>query len=200
MKIFKLILNCVLPTLLVFSILLNILLLNGFEFTKNKKEVVPESKTSFDVTIDDFTNHKHKDPTRQDDIEITFSKDKNPSETTEQPGKLIFEDDNFKVTYLRTRKESSDAVHKIKVENKSRKPLTILFTDVIINDQKVYTSGLTCENLLPETTVIEDFVLYEKDWNHFTDSPTNVSFKIKLVNSKSRLDWYESDRIIFNIK
>ena len=66
---------------------------------------------------------------------------------------------------------------------------------MIINGQKVYTSGLTCENLLPETTVVEDFVLLDKDYEHFTSSPDNVNFIIKLVNSKSRLDWYESDQI-----
>jgi hypothetical protein len=196
MKIFKLILNCVLPTLLVFSIVLNVLLLCGFEIRKDSKELTPSDVQTTVTSVEDDTNNKctkkpNKNPT-------TDSKPTTTSDVVSEPdseGTLVYEDNNIRVSYLKTQQDVSGVVHKIKIENNTSKTLTVLFTDVIINGQKVYTSGLTCENLLPETTVVEDFVLLDKDWEHFTSSPDDVNFIIKLVNSKSRLDWYESDQI-----
>ncbi len=194
MKIFKMVLNCVLPTILVFSIVLNVLLLCGFEFTKETSKNEPANQVvATDPTGKPERNDSAKTESEDilgDKVEVTFEE-----ESSKPCGKLVYEDDNFVITYLETTKESMDIVLKFNIENKSNKPLTILFTDVVINGQQVFTSGLTCENLLPKTDTIEDFVLLEKDWGHFTNSPTKVSFKIKLVNSKSRLDWYESNKI-----
>jgi hypothetical protein len=196
MKIFKLILNCVLPTLLVFSIVLNVLLLCGFEIRKDSKELTPSDvQTTVTPVEDDASNECTKKPNKNP---TTDSKPTTTSDVVSEPdseGTLVYEDNNIRVLYLETQQDVSGVVHKIKIENNTSKTLTVLFTDVIINGQKVYTSGLTCENLLPETDVVEDFVLLDKDWEHFTSSPDDVNFIIKLVNSKSRLDWYESDQI-----
>jgi hypothetical protein len=196
MKIFKLILNCVLPTLLVFSIVLNVLLLCGFEIRKDSKELTPSDvQTTVTPVEDDTSNECTKKPNKNP---TTDSKPTTTSDVVSEPdseGTLVYEDNNIRVLYLETQQDVSGVVHKIKIENNTSKTLTVLFTDVIINGQKVYTSGLTCENLLPETDVVEDFVLLDKDWEHFTSSPDDVNFIIKLVNSKSRLDWYESDQI-----
>ena len=193
MKMFKLILNCVLSVLLVFSIVLNILLLCGFEFRREAQEPT----TSQTVT----TTHNKKNPCTEDakvpdknstgpqvDISETVS-------TSEMETVLVYEDNNVKVSYVETQQDVFGIIHKFKIENNTAKTLTLSFTDVVINNQKVYISGLTCENLLPGTSVVEDFVLLESEWSQFTSAPNDINFIIKLVNAKSRLDWYESDQI-----
>lgn len=198
MKLFKMILCCVIPTVLVFSIVLNILLLCGFEFTRKSNNTEP-------VLNSTITNTKpyefREDPntTNEDDNTsdlVVTQKYEETSPNPEQPvGKLVYDDTNIKVTYVSTQKIDEGIVHNFKIENLTKKTLTVSFTDIIINGTKVYISGLTCENLLPETDTVEEFVLYEKDWNSFTENPSDISFRIELVNSKSRLDWYESNLI-----
>lgn len=200
MKIFKMILNCVLPTVLVFSIVLNILLLCGFEFTRKSNTEPVLKPTTTDTKPYEFredpntTNEDNKD----DDTSnlVVTQKYEETSPNPNQPvGELVYDDTNIKVTYVSTQKIDEGIVHNFKIENLTKKTLTVSFTDIIINGTKVYISGLTCENLLPETDTVEEFVLYEKDWNSFTENPSDISFKIELVNSKSRLDWYESNLI-----
>lgn len=199
MKTFKMVLNCVLPTLLVFSIVLNILLLCGFEFTrKTDTEPVLKPTTTntepYDFREEPNTTDEDED-TNTSNLVVT-QKYEETSPNPEQPvGKLVYDDTNIKVTYVSTQKIDEGIVHNFKIENLTKKTLNVSFTDIIINGTKVYISGLTCENLLPETDTVEEFVLYEKDWNSFTENPSDISFRIELVNSKSRLDWYESNLI-----
>lgn len=199
MKLFKMILCCVIPTLLVISIILNVLLLCGFEFTR-KTSVEPVMKpTTTDTKPYEFRedlNTINEDKDTNTSNPVVTQKYEETSPNPEQPvGKLVYDDTNIKVTYVSTQKMDEGIVHNFKIENLTKKTLTVSFTDIIINGTRVYISGLTCENLLPETDTVEEFVLYEKDWNSFTENPSDISFKIELVNSKSRLDWYESNLI-----
>lgn len=196
MKIFKLILNCVLPTLLVFSIVLNVLLLCGFEFKKDSNELTPSNTQTVVTPIED--NASKECPKNPNKNPVEDNKQTNTPVVMSEPepvDTLVYEDNNIKVSYVETQQDVSGIVHKFKIENNTTKTLTLSFTDVIINGQKVYISGLTCENLLPGTSVIEDFVLLESEWSQFTSTPNDINFIIKLVNAKSRLDWYESDQL-----
>lgn len=198
MKIFKLILNCVLPTVLVFSIVLNVLLLCGFKFTR-KTEL--NNVSNINNTSSISVSNQNKDDIKAVDDKDTDNpnpdiNDYNPDTSNDEPAEtLIYDDTNIKVTYVSTQEKAGNIIHNFKIENLTEKTLSISFTDVIINGTTVYVSGLTCENLLPNTSTVEEFVLYEKDWNTFTEEPSNILFKIKLMNSKSRLDWYESNWI-----
>jgi len=199
MKIFKMILNCVLPTILVFSLVLNVLLLCGFEITKKTDTGDVSNITNTNLKIDtsgSYDLNTDKVDENEDNNKTDFDTNYNPDiSNDESVGTLIYDDTNIKVTYLSTQEKDGNIIHNFKIENLTKKTLSIMFTDIIINGTKVYISGLTCENLLPETSTVEEFVLYEKDWNSFTEDPSDISFKIELVNSKSRLDWYESNRI-----
>lgn len=200
MKIFKMILNCVLPTVLVFSIVLNILLLCGFEFTRksNTEPVLNPTTTDtkpYDFREDPNTTNEDNEDDDTSNLVVTQKYEETSPNPNQPVGKLVYDDTNIKVTYVSTQKIDEGIVHNFKIENLTKKTLTVSFTDIIINGTKVYISGLTCENLLPETDTVEEFVLYEKDWNSFTENPSDISFKIELVNSKSRLDWYESNMI-----
>jgi hypothetical protein len=197
MKIFKLILNCVLPTLLVFSIVLNILLLCGFEFNK-KPEDIESIPTMTDT--EDYTDPNTADT---EDYYDFYTEDYNPPITVKDEAEsenkninnLIYQDDNITITYIESEKRASDIIHKFNIKNTSKKTLTVITSELYLNGQRVYVSGLTCEKLLPATDNIEELVLLEKEWNQLIEYPSEVSFKIKLVNDKSHLDLYETDLI-----
>jgi hypothetical protein len=112
-------------------------------------------------------------------------------------GYLIYQDNNIKVTYVGQEEKVYGPVLYFKIQNLSSETLNVLCTDVYIDGQLVFISGLTCENLLPNTEVVEEFVLTPKDGKQLTDIDY-VSFIIKLVKSKSYLDLYESNRITIN--
>ena len=199
MKLFKMILCCVITTLLVISIVLNVLLLCGFKFTRDVSKV--DEPTNVTQTVIENKDTFREEPFDTDeDIKgpVVTQKVENDSlslVTKETVGTVVYDETNIKVTYVSTQKIDEGIVHNFKIENLTKKTLTVSFTDIIINGTRVYISGLTCENLLPETDTVEEFVLYEKDWNSFTENPSDISFRIELVNSKSRLDWYESNLI-----
>jgi hypothetical protein len=171
----------------------------GFEFTQKTNTELVLKPTTTDTKPFEFRedpNIINEDEDTDTSNLVVTQKYKETSPNPNQPvGKLVYDDTNIKVTYVSTQKIDEGIVHNFKIENLTKKTLTISFTDIIINGTKVYISGLTCENLLPETDTVEEFVLYEKDWNSFTENPSDISFKIELVNSKSRLDWYESNLI-----
>ena len=198
MKMFKLILCCVIPTLLVISIILNVLLLCGFKFTRETSKVdEPTNITQTVINDKDIPKEDSYDSLDNNNRlpEVTQKLEETSITSDEEVGKVIYDDTNIKVTYVSTQKIDEGIVHNFKIENLTKKTLSINFTDVIINGTRVYISGLTCENLLPETSTVEEFVLYDKDYDSFTEDPSDISFKIELVNSKSRLDWYESNLI-----
>jgi hypothetical protein len=197
MKIFKLILNCVLPTLLVFSIVLNILLLCGFEFNKKSED------TESIPTIAETEDYVDPNAIYTEDYYDYYVEDYNPSiavkDEAESENKninnLIYQDDNITITYIESEKRASDIIHKFNIKNTSKKTLTVITSELYLNGQRVYVSGLTCEKLLPATDSTEELVLLEKEWSQLIEYPSGVSFKIKLVNDKSHLDLYETDLI-----
>lgn len=186
MKIFKMILNCVLPTILVFSIVLNILLLCGFEFTKADPPQQTQNVTVSNSSED--TNEEQTTPNCPTAQTPEANQDENNLIET-----LVYEDDNITVTYLTSTEDSDKIIHLFNVKNTSDKTLTVITSELYLNGQRVYISGLTCEKLLPDTDSDEELVLLNKEWKQVINYPSKISFKIKLLNDKSRLDLYETD-------
>lgn len=77
--------------------------------------------------------------------------------------------------------------------------MTISFDDVYIDGFKVDLSGLYCDNLEIGGKSVETLHLYQQEWEDFTSEPSRVEFRVKLVNPKSLLTIYESDRITFDL-
>jgi hypothetical protein len=195
MKLFKIIMNSVITTILIISITLNVLLLCGFQFTKDTSEMdIPStSKPATIETTSIDTIDTNAEFVSQDTTKATYNE--SAEDTNEE---VIYQDDNIKVKYLQSTDAPAGTEHNFEIENKSSKTLTIVFTDLYVNGHPVYSSGLTCEKLLPGTTTVEEMVLLDKEASVSTTDEHTVSFIIKLVNAKSCLDLYDSERI--NIK
>lgn len=196
MKTFKMILCCVIPTLLVLSIILNILLLCGFEFSRTKTEpeiltpqtlVLPEEKPE-----DRFTEMEKDTETNSGIPAVDYDK---PVETTEPVETAVYEDDNIKITYLTCDETTEEIVHSFKIENKSQKAISLITSELYLNGQRIYISGLTCDKLLPQSETTEELVLLNNEWKQFTNYPSKISLKFKLINEKSKLDLYETGLI-----
>lgn len=197
MKTFKMILCCVIPTLLVLSIILNILLLCGFEFSRPKTE--PEILTSQTLVIPE--EEKSEEPLIETEKETkpnsgipTVDYDK-PVEIVEPTETAVYEDDNIKITYLTCDETTEEIIHSFKIENKSQKAISLITSELYLNGQRIYISGLTCDKLLPQSETTEELVLLNNEWKQFTNYPSKISLKLKLVNEKSKLDLYETGLI-----
>lgn len=196
MKMFKMILCCVIPTLLVISIILNILLLCGFEFTRNNPEPQEQSQIMMEPNEQNESEQsKIEYNFEQPDVDDTYSAPSSTNTSSDTNETVVYEDDNITVTYLTCEKDSDEIVHYFNIKNTSKKTLTVITSELYINGQRVYISGLTCEKLLPGTDSTEELVLLNSEWTQFTNNPSKLSFKIKLTNDKSRLDLYETDLI-----
>ena len=203
MKLFKLILNCVLPVILIISLVLNVLLLMGFKITKEDTKVPEQTEV---VETDCVKPHnkedKNKRPEPEQTEEIEETEETVVEETTtpeheESDYRIIYEDNNIRVKYICFDYTRPDPTYHFEIENLSTKTLNILFTDVCVNGKVVYVSGLTCDKLRPETSLVDEFVLSTKDNIDYNPS-TEISFRIKLTDSKSYLDLYTTKQITFN--
>ena len=190
MKLFKIIAVCIVSVVLVVSLVLNVFLLCGFEISRKNDEAEPPTVSEIVETSEPGKPDKAKSPT------VYVSKpESNVQPSDGKGGTLVYWDDNIKVIYTQSSEKECGIIHRFKIQNASSKTLSVLFTDVCINGRQVYISGLTCEHLLSGIETIGELVLMKKDWEQFTDSPSKVSFVIKLVNDKSQLDLYETERI-----
>lgn len=197
MKLFKIIMNCVIATLLVVSITLNIFVLAGFRIVYTDT-YIPNTNVSQNANNEPqngCNKQNNKQPNRQPN---NFNNQQNntqqsPTETRE----VFFENELVRITYLKYEEGVFGPEYVFEIENISDKELTVRFSDLYIDNYQVYISGLTCTDLLAGKKAVSEMTLLTTEWEQFTDCPTSVSFVIEIVNPKSYSTYFESDRIDF---
>lgn len=206
MKLFKIIMNCVMSVLLVLSIALNIFVLSvlGISNGESFKQALlaKELLNGFSSTETTETTEPDVHPDEwfvTDDPNYSIENYKpNNEPTTTAP---IYQDENVKITYMKKEEDHLlGPVYKFVIENTSDRPLTVSFSDVYIDGFKVDLSGLYCEDLEAGAKAVSELTLYTSDWEDFTTNPKRVEFRVRLTNPKSLLTIYEtSDRITFDL-
>lgn len=205
MRLFKLIMNCVVAVLLVLSLLTNILICSilGIRDGESFRQLI---LAKGQVTAQDSDR-----PVVEEATEVTgpVEEETGPAETVEPTTVTetevseippIYQDENVKVTYLRQEDNIFGLDYKFLIENTSDRPLTITFSDLYIDVFKVDLSGLYCDNLEIGAKAVKSLTLIQSEWEEFTTSPNRVDFRIKLINPKSLLTIYEtSERITFEL-
>lgn len=201
MKLFKIIMNCVIAALLVVSVTINIFAFAGFKLVKTDSKEPDKNPCYRDDYVyyeeyDDTTNNSYVDNQPAITVDNETEKD---SEDIEKV--LVYEDRNIKVNYCGLKEDCYELTYLFEIENKSTKTLNVTFDDLYINNERVYVSGLTCENLLPGTSEVEDFVVkdVEFDYDNNKNSEMKFTFNIKLMNAKSYLDLYKTGSITLTI-
>lgn len=212
MKLFKLIMNCVIASLLVLSVLSNIFIFSvlgihdgeSFKQTMLAKELLTNQSSAETEPVSTESVEPDVYPDEwfvTDDPDYSLENNSTtPTENDQVTIPPIYQDENVKITYLRQEDSDFGLDYKFLVENTSDRPLTITFSDLHIDGFKVDLSGLCCENLEVGAKSVESLTLIQSEWEEFTTSPNRVEFRIKLTNPKSLLTIYEtSDRITFEL-
>lgn len=142
--------------------------------------------------------NKPKPTPDQDIIEEDATTDTTVPNESEKEPKLFYQDEYIKIIYMYSDANILGPTYKFKIENISDRSLTIRFSDVYIDGYQTFISGLTCSDLLPGMKAIEELYLMEYEWEDFTDSPSEISFVIEIVNPKSYSTIHVSERIDLN--
>ena len=193
MKLFKIIMNCVIATLLIVSVAINIFVLAGFRVV-NTNTSTPNTNVSQNAFKDDQDESK-KHHKKEDKKEDNCFENTSTEEAEEPVGVLVYKDDIIAVTYFGIKEEADELTYLFEIENFSEGTINVTFEELYLDGQRVYISGLTCENLLPESSTMEDFVIKECDGSQDADSYEEFTFNIKLMNAKSYLDLYETEQV-----
>ncbi len=209
MKLFKLIMNCVIASLLILSVALNIFVFSvlgigtreGFKQALLAKELMTEL-SSVETTMDEIVPEETKASNLVEETTPEVSTEPVEYETDCDTSDIapIYQDENVKITYLRQEPcEMTCLSYSFLIENTSDRPLTITFSEVYIDGFKVDLSGLTCENLAIGGKSVENLHLYQQEWEDFTTNPSRVEFRVRLINPKSLLNIYDSDVVTFDL-
>lgn len=207
MKLFKLIMNCVISVLLVLSVALNIFIFSvlgigtseGFKQTLLAKELMTGlSSVEPDETVPEET--KASDPVEETAPAVSTIPTENKDNSGTSNVTPIYQDENVKITYMKKEEDHLlGPVYKFIIENTSDRPLTVSFSDVYIDGFKVDLSGLYCDDLEMGAKAVADLTLYQSEWEDFTTNPSRVEFRVRLTNPKSLLTIYDSDVITFDL-
>lgn len=197
MKLFKIIMNCVISTLLVVSVTINIFVLAGFRIVNTN---TPTHNTNVSQNANMDEQDEFKKPNNKDNKKDNNCFENTSTEDTEESeGIVVYDDDNIIVTYFGIKEEADELTYLFEIENLSNKTINVTFDEIYIDGQRVYNSGLTCEKLLPETSQTEDFVIKDFEGEQDSDSYEEFTFNIKLMNAKSYLDLYETEQVTVEV-
>lgn len=212
-KRFKVIVNFIIAILFIVSVSFNLFIMSIFEISDAKsfkqallaKELLDgfNSVESNNITEDELTEEAtvvEEDTTKEaieETTEVEEAVEKNDSIKPVIPP--LYQDENIKVTYLNKVDSTFGLAYEFEIENTSDKPVTVEFSDIYIDGFKVELSELTCKSLAIGEKATGVLTLVQSEWEAFTVEPSKVEFRVTLVNPKSLLIRYESDRITFDI-
>lgn len=197
MKLFKIIMNCVIITLLVVSVTLNVFVLAGYRIV-DTNTYTPNTNVSQNANREP-QNECNKQNSRQPNKQPnSFNNQQNKVQQNNTDTKeLFFKNEFVRITYLKYEDGVFGPEYVFEIENISDKELTVRFSDLYIDNYQVFISGLTCTDLLAGKRAISEMILLTTEWEQFTDCPTSVSFVIEIVNPKSYSTYFKSERIDF---
>lgn len=202
MKLFKIIMNCVIATLLVVSITLNIYVLAGFRIVDTDTY---NPNTNVSQNANNEPQNESEEPCKKHDNKHNKNKTGELENTSveefeeETIRELVYQDDNITVFFCGLKEDTAELTYLFEVENTSDTALNITFDNLLVDGARVYNSGLTCEKLLPGNMAVEDFVVKDFDGSQDSDVEREFVFNIKLMNAKSYLDLYETEQVTVEV-
>lgn len=203
MKLFKIIMNCVIATLLVVSVTLNIFVLAGFRIVDTDTY---NPNTNVSQNANNEPQNESEEPCKKHDNKHNKDKTNKPENTSAEESEeapireLVYQDDNITVFFCGLKEDTAELTYLFEVENTSDTALNITFDNLLVDGARVYNSGLTCEKLLPGNAVVEDFVVKDFDGSQDSDVEREFAFNIKLMNAKSYLDLYETEQVTVEVQ
>ena len=211
-KKFKVTVNCIIAVLFIVSVSFNLFIMSIFEISdaSSFKQAILAKEL-----LDGFNSVEPNNITEDDIMEeatvIEDTAEELIEETTEAEEVVkkdnsirpvippLYQDENIKVTYLNKVDSTFGLAYEFEIENTGDKPVAVEFSDIYIDGFKVELSELACKSLVVGEKATGVLTLVKSEWETFTVEPSKVEFRVTLVNPKSLLIRYESDRITFDI-
>ena len=193
MKLFKLIMNCVMSVLLVLSVALNIFIFSvlGIHNSQSFKECLFAKEML--QSMNSITDNNAEDPQESTTTPAQSTTDL----TNEDP---IYEDEYVRITYMNKEAGLLGYNYKFLIENLSDQSITVSFDNVYIDGFKCDMSGLYCDELAPNTKAIDVFSAYAGDWEDFTKNPKKAEFTVQIIDPDTLITLKETTgRILFEL-
>lgn len=172
MKLAKTIIIMVLSVLLALSVSLNIFIfvIFGVKDVQSFKQVLLSKEL-----LDSLTSMSVPESTPDTQSPVP--------EVEDTPAEEVFYQDEY-VIIRKLRQENGllGPTVVFSIENISTYPVLVSFKDVYIDGYKADLSGLYCSCLDPGMKAIEDFTVWESDYEDFTSKPKEVRFIIDIMD------------------
>lgn len=211
MKTWKVIILCVLSSLLTLSMFCNIFFLTVFgAWTPDgfKKALLGKE------LVDAFTNVEEEVETPADDpvVEVpdTAPPDTNPNPDTEvevpdnsfgiKEGDEVYSENGITITYVKQEEGLLGPSFKFSVTNNSNQVLWVSATNVYIDGVQASVSGGSASDIEIGKKAFFDLTLWEAEYEDFTDYPTKVEFDIKIYDNDTWEDMYIIENLILQVK
>ncbi len=185
-----------LSILLVLSVAFNIFILTVFEI----KNVKSFKQALLCRELLESISQPFEDVSGQDTTVDTENQEPStelPEEPAEVPStaRVVFAENGIKITYVKQELGLLGPTLTFLIENDGNQAMDISFTYVYIDGYVANLSGGYCENLAADRKAYTTVTLWEDDFKHFTDFPSNVEFVIKLIDPSSFDTVKQSDLI-----
>lgn len=190
MKLAKTIIIMVLSVLLALSVSLNIFIfvIFGIKDAQSFKQVLLSKEI-----LDGFTSMSVPEstpdvstPESTPEVSIPELDTEAPEQTPESDStsetEAFYQDEYVIIRKLRQETGLLGPTVVFSVENISTYPILVSFKDVYIDGYKADLSGLYCDCLDPGMKAIEDFTIWESDYEDFTSKPKEVHFIIDIMD------------------
>lgn len=178
MKLAKTIIIMILSVLLALSISLNIFIFTifGIKDLQSFKQVLLSKEL-----LDGFTSMSSPEVTP----------DVSTPEADASTEEVFYQDEYVIIRKLKQETGLLGPTVVFSIENISTYPVLISFKDVYIDGYKADLSGLYCECLDPGMKAIEDFTIWESDYEDFTSKPKEVCFIIDIMDPRNYVSLVE---------
>lgn len=192
MKLAKTIIIMILSVLLALSISLNIFILTilGIKDIQSFKQVLLCKEL-----LDSFTSMNSPEATLPE-----ATPDVSTPEADASTEEVFYQDEYVIIRKLKQENGLLGPTVVFLIENISTYPVLISFKDVYIDGYKADLSGLYCECLDPGMKAIEDFTIWESDYEDFTSKPKEVCFIIDIMDPHNYVSLVEPTPAKITIK
>lgn len=211
MKTWKIIMLCVVSSIMTLSIVFNIFFLSifgawtpesfkkallGAEVMDALTNVEVETEAPVDDPVTEVPDATPPDTESSTDTEIEIPE----VSSGLQENEVVYSENGITITYLKQESSLFGPSFKFCVTNNSDQVLWVSATNVYIDGVQASVSGGSVSDIEIGKKAFFDLILLESEYEDFTDYPTEVEFDIKIYDDDTWEDMYIIENLILQVK
>lgn len=211
MKTWKVIVLCVVSSVLTLSIFFNIFVLSIFgAWTPEsfKKALLGKELVDAFTSVEEEVETPTDDPVVEvpdTDVPDTESNTDTEVETPDvsfglQENEVVYSENGITITYLKQESSLFGPSFKFSVTNNSNQVLWVSATNVYIDGVQASISGGSVSDIEIGKKAFFDLILLESEYEDFTDYPTEVEFDIKIYADDTWEYMYIIENLMLQVK